>query len=71
MGGWQVVGGGPSWGAEERARRKPEGQPCKERRKKKPACLGEQPAGLEGRGLGTRLRGGAKVREGRGEFLST
>ena len=34
VGGWQVVGGGPSWGAEERARRKPEGQPCKERRKK-------------------------------------
>ena len=34
MGGWQVVGGGPSWGAEERAGRKPEGQPCKEGRKK-------------------------------------
>lgn len=54
-----MVGGRPSWGAAG-ARSKPEAQSCKEEKR----CLGEQPAGLEGRGLGTRLRGGAKVRDG-------
>lgn len=50
---------GPAGALRERGA-SPRPNPAKEKKR----CLGEQPAGLEGRGLGTRLRGGAKVRDG-------